>query len=514
MTDRPARGEVTVLKHPLSASLEPLQLYAHLSGDGARSDTMLFERPDGPTFVLDQAALRIESRGSEVTAKALSNNGLMLLNRLKSRLAERVIESAPGTLAFRFPQIDADNSETRLKAPGHFDVLRELTIELNGRSRDPFAGFCMGVIAYDHVDFHEKLPDAEADLLDFPDFVFWAAESLIVFEPGVGPSAICTALGSPDSAAGRENRRLADERLVELVARCEGAPALPTWSGAPRAANFSDVDLDDPAFEALVEAMKAHIRAGDVYQIVPSRTFRAPCPDPFRAFCALRSLERAPYCYFISEGRHQIFGASPEAAVRVTAEADGLVVETNPIAGTRPRGATPDEDDRLEADLRTDAKELAEHIMLVDLARNDVARISVAGTRHASSLMQVKRHARVMHLESRVQGQLRPDLDAFHAAQANLNVGTLSGAPKIRAMQLLREAEPSKRGPYGGAIGWINGRGEMDSAVVIRTAVVRNGTAFVRAGAGIVQDSDPQAEALETRHKAAAVLAAIAGAAP
>jgi anthranilate synthase component 1 len=184
-----------------------------------------------------------------------------------------------------------------------------------------------------------------------------------------------------------------------------------------------------------------------------------------------------------------------------------------PIAGTRPRGADADEDDRMEADLRLDGKEMAEHMMLVDLARNDVARISVSGTRRVAKLMSVERYARVMHLVSSVKGVLGIGYDCCHALAACLNVGTLSGAPKLKATELLRREERTKRGPYGGAVGWLNGEGAMDTGVVIRSAVVKDGTAFVRAGAGIVHDSEPQKEADETRRKASAVLSAIAVAA-
>ena len=196
--------------------------------------------------------------------------------------------------------------------------------------------------------------------------------------------------------------------------------------------------------------------------------------------------------------------------VRLVREGGALTVEVKPIAGTRPRGASGDEDDRLEAEMRLDGKELAEHMMLVDLARNDVARVSVAGTRRVAKLLTVERYARVMHMVSSVTGRVRPGMDALDTLQACLNVGTLSGAPKIRATELLRETERTKRGPYGGAIGWINGDGLMDTAVVIRSAVVKDGTAFVRAGAGIVHDSDPQREADETRRKASALLTVLA----
>jgi anthranilate synthase component 1 len=196
----------------------------------------------------------------------------------------------------------------------------------------------------------------------------------------------------------------------------------------------------------------------------------------------------------------------------VKRDGDWPIVEVKPIAGTRPRGTNSDEDDRLEADLRLDHKEIAEHMMLVDLARNDVARVSMSGSRRVAALMTVERYARVMHLVSSVKGRLDSGFDALHALQACLNVGTLSGAPKIRATELLRRTEKTKRGPYGGAIGWLNGDGMMDTGVVIRSAVVKDGYAYVRAGAGVVHDSDPQAEADETRRKASAILSAIAAA--
>jgi anthranilate synthase component 1 len=271
-------------------------------------------------------------------------------------------------------------------------------------------------------------------------------------------------------------------------------------------------DLDDTEYAALVSRMKEHVLAGDVYQIVPSRTFAAPCPDPLAAFAAVRALDRSPYMFFVSSPDHVLFGASPETSVRVKREEGWSTVEVKPIAGTRPRGADHDEDDRMEADLRLDQKEVAEHMMLVDLARNDVARVSIPGTRRVANLMTVERYARVMHLVSSVKGNLAIGYDALHALQACLNVGTLSGAPKIRATQLLRAAERTKRGPYGGAVGWLSGEGAMDTGVVIRSAVVKDGIAYVRAGAGVVHDSDPQAEADETRRKASAILSAIAAA--
>jgi len=426
-------------------------------------------------------------------------------------LAERLVERGPDRLLLRFPAPTGVDAGERLAAPSPFDAVRALTLGLRASAAEPFARCCLGVVAYDHVDLFETLPGPAEDPLGFPDFVFWLAESLLVFEPGARPRAVCTAFGAADPEDARRAYFGAQQRLADLVARCAKAPDFAFEAPPPGQPDFSQVDLDDPAYEALVTRMKAHIADGDVYQIVPSRTFRSPCRAPLHAYAAIRSLDRGPYQYFVSGGAHILFGASPETSVRIFRDGGANQVEVKPIAGTRPRGQTRDEDGRLEAEMRLDHKELAEHMMLVDLARNDVARISAPGSRRVAALMNVERYARVMHLVSSVVGELRPGLDAFAALKACLNVGTLTGAPKLRATELLRGAERTKRGPYGGAVGWVNGEGLMDTAVVIRSAVVKDGTAFVRAGAGVVHDSDPRAEAEETKRKASALLSVLAG---
>jgi anthranilate synthase component 1 len=257
--------------------------------------------------------------------------------------------------------------------------------------------------------------------------------------------------------------------------------------------------------------MKENVAAGDIFQAVPSRAFRTPCADPRAAFARLGAADPSRYLFFVDTPEFTLFGASPETAVAVRRAGDERIVVVTPIAGTRPRGGTIDEDDRMEADLRLDGKEIAEHMMLVDLARNDVARVAEPGTRRVARLLSVERFARVMHLVSRVEGRLEEDRDAIDALIACVTCGTLSGAPKLRALELIREAESSARGPYGGAVGWIAGDGSMDTSIVIRSAMVVDGIAEVRAGAGVVHDSDPASEAAETRQKAGAILAAIRG---
>jgi anthranilate synthase component 1 len=273
-------------------------------------------------------------------------------------------------------------------------------------------------------------------------------------------------------------------------------------------------DLSDAEYRRLVVQLKRHIVAGDVFQIVASRTFELPCPDPLAAYAQLRAANPSPYLFYVAGESSTVFGASPETAVKV--HGDPKRVTIRPIAGTAGRGRSadgrldPDLDARREAALRLDEKETAEHMMLVDLARNDVARVSRPGTRQVTRLLSVDRYAHVMHLVSEVEGVLAEGHDALHAYAAALNMGTLVGAPKIRAAQLLRDVERTRRGAYGGAVGYLSYTGDLDTCIYIRSALVKDGRVHVQAGAGIVADSDPDYEVNETEAKAQAVWNAIA----
>jgi anthranilate synthase component 1 len=265
------------------------------------------------------------------------------------------------------------------------------------------------------------------------------------------------------------------------------------------------VDLDDAAYERLVRQAKEYILAGDIFQVVLSRGFTMPCPaSPFAVYRALRMVNPSPFMFYLQHNGYAVAGASPERLVRT----QGRRVETMPIAGTRPRGEGA-EDARLEAELLADPKERAEHMMLVDLARNDLGQVAEPGTVVVEELGAVQRLSKVMHLTSRVAATLRSDRDGLDALRVALPAGTLSGAPKIRAMEIIDELEHSRRGLYGGAVGYLDGSGHTDSCIAIRMAEIADGVARVRAGAGIVHDSDPAAEAAETRHKARGVIEAV-----
>jgi anthranilate synthase component I len=492
----------------LPAPVDLLALYAKLSENGRRPDTSMFETTAGRSIIVERAAVRITCRGAEVVLDALSSSGRPVLEVVQRALVDRVLSFNGDRLVLRFDRSDATDSEKRLMAPSPYDALRAI---LNGfhseTPEEPMTVCLVGVIAFDQVDLFEDLPSNPEDQANFADFVFWLAESSIISEPGLTPRLVCTSFGLDDDEQ-RRSHNSAIERLRDLSFQSSDVRSVRVTSG-----DQVDicVDHDDQDFASMVLQLKEHIIAGDVYQIVASRTFSAACPDPLSSFARVRALDRSPYMFFVSMHDCLLFGASPETSVRVTREGGKPIVEVKPIAGTRPRGNDPDEDDRLETDLRLDAKDSAEHMMLVDLARNDVARVSEPGTRHLAQLMALEKYARVMHLVSSVKGVLSSKYDLLHVLQACLNPGTLSGAPKLKATELLRHYEPTRRGPYGGTLGWLSGEGSMDTAIVIRSALVKDGTAFVRAGAGIVFDSDPIAEADETRRKASALLSAIAG---
>ena len=500
-------GETGLVTRRLPGTHDAVALHAALAAGGA---PLLFRRTGGRALILVDPSLRLEASGLDATLTASSEGGAVLLDGIALRLGEHLVERGERELSFRFVRSAASDETARAAAPTPLDVLRAITFGTTPLDRDePFALVVAGIAGFDHVDMVETLAPHAAG--DFPDLLFLLAETLIVVEPSGAARVLALSVGSNEDAVAHRQHHLAAERLARLVERCASATA-PIATAAPHNLT-AEPDLNDAAFAASVSRLKEHIVAGDIFQAVPSRAFRISCSDPLAAFRRLVAADPSAYQYAFDSGYGHLFGASPETALEIARHTDGLTLSVSPIAGTRPRGATPDDDDRHEADLRLDAKEVAEHLMLVDLARNDVARVARSGTRRVARLLDVERFARVMHLVSRVEGELDAAKDAIDAIRACLNVGTLSGAPKLRAIELIRGVEASPRGPYGGAIGWIAGDGSMDSAVIIRSALVRDGIAEVRAGAGVVADSDPMAEAAETRAKARAVLEALGAAA-
>lgn len=380
----------------------------------------------------------------------------------------------------------------------------------------PFHGGAVGYIGYDCVRELEDLPDPPPDDLGLPDLALMLTRTLVVFDHLAQKAFIVTNVWSPGSSRG------VDADYDDAVARCDEMAQL---LARPLAAPSVELDPDreppassavgDDLYASWVEVAKERIYAGDVFQVVPSRRFEAPLKGPaFGAYRALRTLNPSPYMYFLRFGAAgdddglEIAGSSPEPLVQVQGER----VVTRPIAGTRGRGRNEEEDLALERDLLADDKERAEHVMLVDLARNDVGRIARYGSVNVDELMVVERYSHVMHIVSSVSGVLADDHNAFDALTACFPAGTVSGAPKIRAMEIIDSLERTRRGPYAGVVGYFDFSGNIDTCITIRTIVATKGRAYVQAGAGVVADSDPPSEAEETRRKAEALLRAAAAA--
>jgi anthranilate synthase component 1 len=515
--------KVNTYKTSFPFSGDTLELFKELNeGSG---DKVLYESRDScgeksmQSLIFASAALRVEYKGEKVTFLALNDNGLSALDEIAPYLgAIAEIGRKGDRIDAKFePRSNTGSDIERIKAPSALDAVRLLSQGWKHRSGGRAQLKTPGVFSYDLIGRYEELPKAKADRLEFPYFVFWLPDRTVTLNHlKKEASVVAHEYGQGPLSAGRADGLIEDlvDRLRTASAR--QAPTLrPSFLEQLNGPNIPEVevDLDDEEFAGLVNTLKEHISAGDVFQIVPSRTFSTHCPDPLAAFGSLRELNPSPYMFFLSWDRYTLLGSSPEACIRVSGSP--RKVEIHPIAGTRPRGMTPEGridtelDSRMQAELMLNEKELAEHMMLVDLARNDVARVSKPGTRRVVRLAEVERYSHVMHLVSMVDGELRDDLDPLHAYVASMNMGTLVGAPKIEAARLLRRYEADQRGPYGGAVGYVTSEGELDTAIVIRSALVENGVAHIRAGAGVVRDSDPQAEAMETRIKAGAVLKAV-----
>ncbi len=386
---------------------------------------------------------------------------------------------------------------------------RHPPVEVAGLPR--FTGGAVGYLGYDIVRTIEALPDGPPDDRDLPDAILMLTDTLLVLDNLFNRATVIANVEVPAGADTPDLRRLFEEAEARIECwlerlatpststplEIEPLPALPKPSGP----------YPDQRFQADVRRIKEFIRAGDTFQTVLSRRLDLPAPEPFLTYRYLRALNPAPYLYYLHCDDIHIIGSSPEILVRVE-EAE---VTLRPIAGTRPRGATPEEDGELAAELATDPKERAEHIMLVDLGRNDVGRVAEFGSVRLTAFMAIERYSHVMHLVSEVRGRLRPELDAVAALAACFPAGTVSGAPKVRAMEIIDELEPVRRGPYAGAVGYVGwGARTLDTAIAIRTCVIKGGRAWIQAGAGIVADSDPATEWQETEVKARAVLLALA----
>lgn len=548
----------TVFTRPVKYHADGGALLAHLAQlglvdtvqDGSRpTNTVLLESADIAskqhltTIAVLAASAQITCTGDTVTLKALdTTDGPQALKAVAQCLSSAVTRQSDSELVLHLPSVAEDSAEehARLRERSTMEPLRILTDQVVAHPHLPLVA---GAVAFDYLGTYESLPSVADGANTCPDYLFFNARIILVVDH---PSGSCQLVGASLDAAQLSAQMDALEAAInELPAQAPSAPAeqaapaqqttltasAPAQAASPEAqatpapsapAQAAEdtitayPTMSDADFCELVAKMQQHIAIGDAYQVVPSRGFVIDCPQPLQTYRYLHDADPSPYMFYIATDDFELFGASPESSLLHSAKTGQVAIR--PIAGTRPRGFASDGsidhelDIRLELELRSDAKEVAEHVMLVDLARNDVARISAPGTRKVTQLLRVDRYSRVMHLVSEVTGQLASDLHPLDAFRASMTMGTLTGAPKLRAAELIRQYEGTRRGSYGGAVGYLRGDGELDTCIVIRSAFARGGKAIVQAGAGVVSDSVPQREADETAHKASNVLRAIAAA--
>lgn len=547
----------TVFTRPVKYHADGGALLAHLAQlglvdtvqDGSRpTNTVLLESADIAskqhltTIAVLAASAQITCAGDTVILKALdTTDGPQALKTVAQELSSAVTRQSDSELVLHLPSVAEDSAEehARLRERSTMEPLRILTDQVVAHPHLPLVA---GAVAFDYLGTYESLPSVADGANTCPDYLFFNARIILVVDH---PTGSCQLVGASLDAAQLSAQMDALEAAInELPAQAPSAPAeqtapaqqttltasahqqaaTPEVQATPAASAQQTAEdtitayptMSDADFCELVAKMQQHIAIGDAYQVVPSRGFVIDCPQPLQTYRYLHDADPSPYMFYIATDDFELFGASPESSLLHSAKTGQVAIR--PIAGTRPRGFAPDGsidhelDIRLELELRSDAKEVAEHVMLVDLARNDVARISAPGTRKVTQLLRVDRYSRVMHLVSEVTGQLASDLHPLDAFRASMTMGTLTGAPKLRAAELIRQYEGTRRGSYGGAVGYLRGDGELDTCIVIRSAFARGGKAIVQAGAGVVSDSVPQREADETAHKASNVLRAIAAA--
>ena len=371
-----------------------------------------------------------------------------------------------------------------------------------------FFGGAVGFMGYDVVRYFEELPSREKEGLDLPDVFFMITDTLLIFDNLTHRIKVVSNAhinGSSVTAAYKEATAKIDA-LVKKLKRPAKSKFKVQSSRKKAKAHELTSNFTKARYERAVLKAKEYIKAGDIFQVVPSQRFQTKLTiEPYEIYRALRLVNPSPYMYFLRCGNATVVGASPEVMVRLE---DGRI-DLRPIAGTRKRGITEEEDSALAEELLADPKERAEHIMLVDLGRNDVGRVSDPGSVSVSELMVIERYSHVMHIVSNVRGKLSGGRDAYDVVRACFPAGTVSGAPKIRAMQIIDELEPTKRGPYAGAVGYFGFSGNMDTCITIRTLVIKDKVAYIQAGGGVVADSDPAAEYQETVNKAKAMMRAV-----
>ena len=504
---------------------DPMDFFAKISDYGRSKNCCLLESREylagssALSFGTAKPALYITGTGRNFEIKALSRTGRRMISYLTGNaeqfgFCERIdfnSERIKGIIKKTEQLVD---EQTRLQCTNQMDVLRAVAFAFRLASK-PFRVTCglLGAISYDFIDQFEKLPANEKDLLGNPDYELYFADNIFLMDhehnEGYVVVNVIITNGNREAAI-TEAQDCFD--YYENIARFETPKAKKHKAPLPTVST----DTNQKEYEAMVRSAKKHILDGDIFQVVLSRTKIEPCADePLDVYKRLRELNPSPYMFYINTPNTTLLGSSPELNLRVSGT-ENRSVEIRPIAGTKPRGRVngkldADIDFRYEAELKIDRKELAEHMMLVDLARNDIARVAKPGSRVVTELLTVEKYESVQHLVSNVKGTLASNLDALNAYLATMNMGTLTGAPKIEAMKIIRQLEKTKRGYYGGAVMYLTVDGQFDSCITIRSLQIKDNKAYIRVGAGIVHDSVPKTEFEETEHKVGSCMRAIRG---
>ena len=451
-------------------------------------------RGEGPSFLLEsieggERLARYSFIGADPIAVLTLRDGLATIDE-GARIS---------AVAYDDPLLPLDQLVAPYRAP-----------ELPHLPLPRFSGGAVGYLSYEAVRaFEPRVPAAPGAGLDLPDGMWMLTDALLVFDHLTRTiKAVVHLRLDPDQPL-EEAYRTAEARIDALIARLRSEPPImprggETLPGTPEERQRSNTPRE--RYLEIVARAREYIAAGDIFQVVLSQRVDVPSnAHPFTVYRALRTINPSPYMFYLDFNGHQIVGASPELLVRL----EGQTLANHPIAGTRPRGATAEEDDANERDLMADEKERAEHVMLVDLGRNDIGRVSAPGTVHVPRFMEVERYSHVMHIVSNVEGQIAEGLTGLDALRACFPAGTVSGAPKVRAMEIIAELETDRRGPYAGAAGYVDFSGGMDTAIALRTMVVKDGVVSMQAGGGIVADSTPEGEYAESLHKMRGPLRAI-----
>ncbi|MBI1816529.1 MAG: anthranilate synthase component I [Deltaproteobacteria bacterium] len=453
------------------------------------------------------AFLKIDEGGDAFLLESVEGNEKWARYSFLGAAPELIVRSKGTRLTFERAGQPPEEREVADPLSAVRDLLAQYrAVAVKGLPR--FSGGFVGYLGYDVVRFIEHLPECAADDLAMPDLYLLLADTLLIFD-NVAQKIKVVSHAHLTPGSGRDALRAAYDaagaKVERVIARLQKAVEAPR-SLALREPGPVGSNLTQEQYETMVRRAKEYIVAGDVIQVVLAQRFECPLrAHPFNIYRCLRTVNPSPYMFFLRMGPHTLLGSSPEVMVRL----EGREVTVRPIAGTRPRGTEEKQDSQFEQELMTDPKEIAEHIMLLDLGRNDVGRVAKIGSVAVTEHMVVERYAYVMHLVSNVRGDLRAELDCFDAFRATFPAGTLSGAPKVRAMELIEELEPVRRGIYGGAVGYFDFSGNMDTCITIRSLLVAGNTVYIGAGAGIVADSDPEREHAECVNKARALIHAV-----